>query len=364
VNTTDLPATAGASQPGAAMLQEIEQQAGLADTWARAGGYPVAAIADAVQAYAPDSIALIARGTSDNAAGYAKYLLEILGGYLVSSTSPSTMTLYGARPRPSRSLCIAVSQSGQSPDLVRTMAAYREAGSLGIAVTNHPGSPLAANADHVIDLAAGTERAVAATKTFTCELLALLDLATAICGTTPPDRAGIASAITSAITSATTSPAAMDVAVRALHQSMRTAGHLLVVSRGASTPVAHEGALKIMETVGLPALSYSAADLEHGPIAFVRRGTPVLVLDSMGPAANSLEPVITRLAALGADIVQVGSAQPIAGVRAHVTVQELDPLAAPIAEAIPLQLLAYRLATSAGRDPDSPQGLSKVTLTR
>ena len=97
--------------PGARMLDEIHQQAHLAQSWADAGGYQVGAIADAVAAYAPTSVTLIARGTSDNAAGYAKYLFEIMGGYVVSSASPSTMTLYGARPRASRSACIAVSQS-------------------------------------------------------------------------------------------------------------------------------------------------------------------------------------------------------------------------------------------------------------
>jgi len=391
------------------MLAEIHQQANLAQVWAQ-GGYPVQDVADAVAAFAPQSIALVARGTSDNAAGYAKYLLEILGGYLVSSTSPSTMTLYGARPRPARTLCIAVSQSGQSPDLIRAMAAFRAVGSLGIVVTNDPSSPLASEADHVIDLAAGMEQAVAATKTFTCSLLALLDLATAICGATPPDRASIASAIQSAIQptiqptipSADTSPilpvsgqhlthAADPSSIRSAHQSlehvadpsstrsahqslahaadligqaMRAAGHLLVVSRGASTPIAHEGALKIMETVGLPALSYSAADLEHGPIACVHPGTPVIATDSVGPATHSLHPVIRRLIDRGAVVVQVGSAEPVPGVQGYVPVGRLDPLAAPIAEAIPMQLLAYHLATAAGRDPDRPEGLSKVTLTQ
>lgn len=346
--------------PGARMLDEIHQQAHLAQSWADAGGYRVGAIADAVAAYAPTSVTLIARGTSDNAAGYAKYLFEIMGGYVVSSASPSTMTLYGARPRASRSACIAVSQSGQSPDLVRSLAAFREAGHLGIVLTNDPASPLAAQADHVVDLAAGTEQAVAATKTFTCELLALLDLASAICAVPPPDRARIASAIASA----TDMTKPINTAARLLHDSMNRAGHLLVVSRGPSTPIAHEGALKIMETVGLPALSYSAADLEHGPIAFVRAGTPVIVVDSVGPTADSLSELIDRLVQLKADVVQVGSAEQHPGVSAHVPVQRLDPLATPIAEAIPLQLLAHRLATDSGRDPDQPRGLSKVTLTR
>jgi len=118
-----------------------------------------------------------------------------------------------------------------------------------------------------------------------------------------------------------------------------------------------------METVGLPALSYSTADLEHGPIACVQPGTPILVVDSAGPAAHSMEPVITRLLSRGAQVVQVGSADPVAGVGAHIRLPRLDPLAAPIVEAIPLQLLAYRLATAFGRDPDQPEGLTKVTRT-
>ncbi|MBU6244076.1 MAG: SIS domain-containing protein [Actinomycetales bacterium] len=351
------------SQPsapaGTVMLDEIRQQARLAADWAGAGGYRVDHIAHAVASYAPASVTLIARGTSDNAAGYAKYLLEIMGGYVVSSASPSAVTLYGAKPRQARSLCIAVSQSGQSPDLLRAMSAMREAGSLGIAVTNDPAAPLAVQADFVVDLAAGVEHAVAATKTFTCELLALLDLATAICGTQAPERAGIAGAIASVIAP----HADLDDAARLLGSALASAGHLLVVSRGASTPIAHEGALKIMETVGLPALSYSAADLEHGPIACVHAGTPVIVIDSAGPAAGSLAHVIARLVDLGAEVIQVGSGDAAPGIRAHIPVPRLDPLVAPIAEAIPLQLLAHRLATAMGHDPDQPPGLTKVTRT-
>lgn len=114
--------------------------------------------------------------------------------------------------------------------------------------------------------------------------------------------------------------------------ALASAGHLLVVSRGASTPIAHEGALKIMETVRLPALSYSAADLEHGPIACVRDGTPVIVIDSAGPAAGSLSHVISRLVDLGAEV-------------------------------IPMQLMAHQLSTGIGNDPDQPPGLTKVTRT-
>lgn len=344
---------------GTAMLDEIRQQGRLAAEWASSGGYPVSHIADAAAAYAPASVTLIARGTSDNAAGYAKYLLEIMGGYVVSSASPSAFTLYGARPRRARSLCIAVSQSGQSPDLLRALSAMRDAGSLGIAVTNDPGSPLALQADYVIDLAAGVEHAVAATKTFTCELLALLDLATAICGTQPPDRASVASAIASAIAPHAT----FGDAASTLGAALATAGHLLVVSRGASTPIAHEAALKIMETAGLPALSYSAADLEHGPIACVHQGTPAIVIDSAGPAAGSLTHVIARLVDLGAEVIQVGSGDAVPGIRAHIRVPRIDPLVSPIAEAIPLQLLAHRLATALGHDPDQPPGLTKVTRT-
>jgi len=344
------------------MLREIDQQVGLAHAWAESGGYPVADIVQDVRAFDPTSIALIARGTSDNAASYAKYLLEIMGGYLVSSTSPSTMTLYGARPRPSRSLCIAVSQSGRSPDLVKTLESFHSAGSLCIAVTNDPDSPLAAQADHVIDLGAGIEQAVAATKTFTCELLALLDLASGICNVPTVDRPALAEAISDAASPSLAT--AITDATAVLAPAMQAAGHLLVISRGASTPIAHEGALKIMETVGLPALSYSTADLEHGPIAYVGRRTPILVIDSIGPAAKSLETVVTRLIDLGAEIVQVGSASSVPGVRVHMPIRDLAPLISPIAEAVPLQRLAHRLAIDVGRNPDRPTGLSKVTLTQ
>ena len=343
------------------MLDEIDQQAGLARAWAEQGGFPISDIAQAIVAYQPTSITLIGRGTSDNATGYAKYLLEILGGYVVSSASPSTVTLYGARPRPSRSACIAVSQSGQSPDLVRMLQAMKAAGSLAIALTNDPASPLARQADHVIDLGAGPERAVAATKTFMCELLALLDLCEAVCGVQSPSRAAIATAVEHAVHDVQGLQAGP--AVDVLRTGLERAGHLIVISRGVSTPIAYEGALKIMETTARPALRYSAADFEHGPIACVHPGTPVIVVDSSGPAQPALTPVITRLVDIGAEIVQVGSAPPHAGVRAHVRVDALDALVAPIAEIVPLQGLAHALSTSLGLDPDRPAGLSKITRT-
>lgn len=345
---------------GEVMLAEIREQGGLTARWAAMGGYDVTAACRSASELQPDSIVLVARGTSDNAADLARGLLEILGGFTVASASPSSITLYGTRPRPGRRLCVAISQSGQSPDLIACTEAIRASGALAIVITNDPASPLAAVADHLIPVDVGVEQAVAATKTFLGEALALHDLATGLSGVQSADRPRLSAAISAVLDDAEGPIAdAIDLVLPALHDR----GHLVTLGRGLTTPIAREGALKIMETTGFPALGYSAADFEHGPVAIVREGTPVIAVSGPGEPAASLGLLTERLAALGACIVGIGPT-PLPGISAWIRVHDCGPTLTPLACVIPLQLLTHRLALALGRNPDQPRGLTKVTRTR
>ncbi|WP_189170629.1 SIS domain-containing protein [Pilimelia anulata] len=321
------------------MAAEIaEQPAALARLLAAAG--EVREVAAAVSRRRPRFVLLAARGSSDHAALYAKYLAEIRLALPAGLASPSVTTLYGARQDLADVLFVAVSQSGGSPDLVDSTDAARRSGALTVAVTNDPGSPLAGVAELVVPLHAGEERAVAATKTYTAELLALYLL---LGGPDAPRRAA----------------ALPDAARRALDESpaagadrYRYADRLIIVGRGYSYPTAREGALKLMETSYLAAQAFSAADLAHGPVAMADAAVPVIAVVPGGPAAASVGELVARLRAGGTDVLTLRAADGVA--------DELRP----VLEILPLQRLAWKLALDRGGDPDRPRGLAKVTRTR
>ena len=334
---------------GALMAAEIaEQPAVLAGLLAHGSG-PIADAATRITTRRPRFVLVAARGTSDHAALYAKYLVEVRLGLPAGLVSPSTMTLYGARPELADVLFIAVSQSGESPDLVDSLTAARDCGALTVAVTNNAASPLAVAADIHLDVRAGPERAVAATKTYTAELLALylLVVGTASGDVTAADAVPDRAAATLTLEGA---PAAA--------QRYRFADRLVTTARGYSYPTAREAALKLMETSYLAAQAFSGADLLHGPMAMVDSRVPVIAVMSPGRGRAAMAPVVERLRASGADVLTVGTEDglPLAS---RGIAEELIP----ILEILPLQQLAWRLALDRGGDPDHPRGLSKITET-
>lgn len=320
---------------------------------------PIAAVAARIAARQPRHVVLTARGTSDHAALYAAYLAEIRLGLPAGLASPSVVTLFGARPDLSQALVVGVSQSGASPDLVEVVRAARQAGALTVAVTNHPGSELVAAAELSVDVSAGVERAVAATKSYTAELLALLMLFEGVRagGALPPgERASIAvlpelAALTLADRSATE-----------LADRYRFADRIVTTGRGYAYPTAREAALKLMETSYLAALAFSGADLLHGPLAMTNPDVPVLALVGDGPGGRAMREVLARLGERRADVVAVGPS-PVPGAAAQLRVPALDERHAPMLDILPLQQLALALALARGEDPDAPRGLDKVTST-
>jgi glucosamine--fructose-6-phosphate aminotransferase (isomerizing) len=241
-------------------------------------------------------------------------------------------------------LFVAVSQSGESPDLVESVEVARHCGALTIAVTNNPASALAGAAAHHVDVHAGAEQAVAATKTYTAQLLALYLLLVGGDAAAVPDAA----ARTLAEAAVAHEAAARFVPVE----------RLVTTARGFSYPTAREGALKLMETSYVAAQAFSGADLLHGPMAMLGPDVPVIAVTTPGRGARAMAPVLDRLAADGVDVLHVGASDGL-----PVAMDGVDETLAPILEIIPLQQLAWRLALARGGDPDRPRGLSKVTQT-
>jgi glucosamine--fructose-6-phosphate aminotransferase (isomerizing) len=326
------------------MAAEIAQQPDVLARLLRDGSEEIAAVRARIRAHAPRFVILAARGTSDHAALYAKYLVEVGLQLPAGLASPSTLTLYGARPDLRDVLFVAVSQSGSSPDLVASVAAARDCGALTVAVTNRPESPLAGAAQHQVDIRAGQEQAVAATKTYTAQLLALYLLLVG----------GDASALPDAAARTLDATEHSEAAA----SRYRYAERLVTTARGYSYATAREAALKLMETSYLPAQAFSGADLLHGPLAVIDRETPVIAIVSPGPGGAAMSPVVERLATAGADVLTVGSAAALP-VWSEGVAEELLPLV----EILPLQRLAWRMALDRGLDPDRPRGLSKVTET-
>jgi glucosamine--fructose-6-phosphate aminotransferase (isomerizing) len=327
------------------MAAEIAEQPAVLAGLLSEGGAEIAALRARIAAFGPRFVLIAARGTSDHAALYAKYLVEVRLQLPAGLVSPSTLTLYGSRPELSNVLFLAISQSGGSPDLVGSVEAARSCGAMTVAVTNHPSSALAAAAAHHVDIRAGRELAVAATKTYTAELLALYLL---LCG-------GNAAAVPEA---ADRTLAGAPLAYAAAER-YRSAQRLVTIARGFSYPTAREAALKVMETSYLSAQAFSGADLLHGPFAMIGPDLPVIAIVTPGVGGTAMQPVLARLEAAGADLLRVGAESGGLPVAVAGVAEELHPLL----EILPLQQLAWRLALDRGGDPDRPRGLSKVTKT-
>ncbi|MEP6852248.1 MAG: SIS domain-containing protein [bacterium] len=344
--------TAPTPKRGSLMAAEVAEQPAVLGRLLTEGAADIAAVRGQIGRRAPRFVLIAARGTSDHAGLYGKYLAEIRMGLPAGLASPSTMTVYGSRPDLSDVLFLAISQSGGSPDLVDSVAAARSCGALTVAVTNNVDSPLATAAELEIDVRAGHERAVAATKSYTAELLALYLL---LAGGDPGGQgaAESAAALPDAAAATLAGSAAITAAAR-----YRFVDHLVTTARGYSYPTAREAALKLMETSYLGAQAFSGADLLHGPMAMIGPDVPVLAVTSAGRGGAAMAPVLDRLQQIGADVLQIGPPSGLPLVTEGVPEELL-----PVLEILPLQQLAWRLALDRGGDPDAPRGLSKVTET-
>lgn len=301
----------------------------------------------------PAGIVLIARGSSDHAAVYGRYVLEVASRRPVALAAPSLHTLYRATVDYEGYLAVAVSQSGQTPEIVTVLERAASGGARTVAITNDGASPLARAADATIELGAGKERAVPATKTFTAQVAAFAILAEALGHV--PWTGHDWEALPGSIRRVLGDEEPPSLVARAIGD----AAGLLTVGRGYLFSIALEAALKLKETTGILAQGYSAADLRHGAIAVVERGFPVLAFTARGPAEQDMAALVGELETRGAKVFQVaeeGGNLPVASGIA-------EPLQA-IPMAVRGQQVAHALARHRGLDPDAPPGLSKVTMTR
>lgn len=312
-------------------------------------------IAGRVRAAAPRFALLCARGTSDHAALYLKYLLEIKLAIPVGLVSPSTYTAYGARPKLDDVLWVSVSQSGGSPDLVDSTVAARAGGALTIAVTNAPSSPLATASEFHIDVQSGPEKAVAATKSYTSQLMALYLLADAWAG----GDASLARTVPEYAQQVVDANGGARVASR-----YRFVTKIVTTGRGYAYPTAREAALKLMETCYLSAHPFSSADLMHGPLAMIDDTHPVIAIVPEGIGGEAIQPVLDRLRQNNADVLIVGDPNRAAGAAEVIALPTgIAEEVSPIIQIIPLQQLARSMSVARGYDPDAPRGLLKVTET-
>jgi glutamine---fructose-6-phosphate transaminase (isomerizing) len=301
----------------------------------------------------PAVIVTIARGSSDHAATYLKYAIELTAGIPVASLGPSIASIYHAPLRLDRAACLAISQSGQSPDILALAARVRAAGAFTIALTNAIGSPLAAAANLAVALNAGPEKSVAATKSFVTSIVAGL----AILAHWREDMA--LHAALAALPGQFEQAMATDWS--ALANALMTANSLFVLGRGPAHAIANEAALKFKETCGLHAEAYSGAEILHGPAALVRRGFPVIALIARDSAEPAMAATVSRLAAQGGKVFASSTAA--TGAELLPFVATGHSLTDPLALIVSFYAFIERLARQRGFNPDSPPDLSKITKT-
>ncbi|WP_246543397.1 SIS domain-containing protein [Novosphingobium profundi] len=319
-----------------------------------ANGEVLAKLGEDLRANPPALVVTCARGSSDHAATYGKYLIETMVGVPVSSAALSVASVYAAAPVPGNALLIAISQSGRSPDLIATAQAYKDAGARVVALVNDETSPLAAMADVLLPLKAGPERSVAATKSYIAALVGLAALA----GHWAKDAALLGAL--------ETLPEGLVQALRrepfGLVQLLGSATNLFVIGRGYGFAVAQEAALKLKETCGLHAEGFSAAEVRHGPMAIVNAGFPVVAFAGSDASGASVREAAGEFAARDAAVRQLDAlsdetGQSFAALAGHPALEPILMIQAFYPEANDLSL-------ARGFNPDAPAHLRKVTETR
>jgi glutamine---fructose-6-phosphate transaminase (isomerizing) len=308
----------------------------------------------------PRLVVLVARGTSDNAAQFGRYLIEITTGIPVSLAAPSVHTIYGARMNYKDALVVALSQSGESTDTNEVLEEARKAGAVTVGISNQARSALTGIAEHLFLVRAGREKSVAATKTYTGQLMILYLLAYSL-------GAKIRIADLEAIPDLAGSALTLEAEVGAMAERYRFMHHAAVVGRGLNYASAFEFALKLMETSYIVAERFSSADFLHGPIAMIEPNFPVFLFTPSGPTWPSMQEMLTRLRDLKAETVVITDRRNLAAANLASRVisipARIAEIYSPIPYIIPAQLFAAALALEKNLDPDRPRALSKITRT-
>ena len=339
--------------PSSLMRREVQEIPDAVERLLHAGG-GIAAAAAELRALDPALALTVARGSSDHVCTYFKYAAELLAGLPVASIGPSVASIYGAKLRLDRGVCVAVSQSGRSPDIVAMARAARRDSALTLAVTNDPEAPLAESCAHVLDIHAGEERSVAATKTFVTSAVACLLLLAE-----RREDAELRAAL-HALPEALARAAAIEWPE--VQAAIGASGSLFTLGRGPALAVSNEAALKFKETCRLHAESYSSAEVLHGPVSIVEEGFPVLCFVAADAAEAGMREVADQLADKGARVFVASSPASRAARVEHV--RTAHALTDPLALIVSFYAMVERVAVARGIDPDVPRHLRKVTETR
>jgi len=349
------------------MIREIEQQPETLERTFRQELGRVERFRRRMERRRPSLVVLAARGTSDNAALFGRYLLEMTTGILVSLAAPSVLTLYRASLRWEGVLAVGISQSGESTDTNLFLEAARKGGALTVGITNSPSSSITRVADEIFLVRAGKERSVAATKTYTGQLLMMYLLAYALGAPLDPRRL-------ERLPAAAARALRLKDSIAQLAERYRYMDHAVVVGRGLNYANAFEFGLKMMETCYVVAERFSGADFLHGPIALVERAFPAFLFAPPGPTWPSTRAMLEKLRALEAETIVISDPSNEASfsyatrsIRVPGPLPAAGKLAAdlftPIPYIIPAQLFAAMLAGQKGLNPDRPRTLTKITKT-
>ena len=313
----------------------------------------------AAQLPAFDYVLIAARGSSDHAATYAKYAWTTLAGYPVALAAPSILTMYKAAPRLAGALVVGISQSGQSPDIIEVLEEGKRQGRPTLAITNEGASPLAVMADHVVELHAGPEQSVAATKTYTAQLAVMALFAAALSG--DPQHLGALQQLPGAI--GVTLRFTPEIAQRV--ERYRYMDRCVIIGRGYNYATSFELALKLKELTYVMATAYSSADFRHGPIATIETGLPVFLVMPAGATFDDMLNLAGELLQRSAELLVISeSRQALSLARIALPIAPGVPeWLSPLTAIIPGQLFALHLALAKGLNPDVPRGLQKVTRT-
>ena len=338
------------------MLQEISEQPEVLERTIAAEREKLVKIGDFLRQKDIDLIVLVARGSSDNASLFGRYLLEVTTGIPVSLAAPSVYTLYNAKMRLKRAVVVGVSQSGEGDDINHVLESAKDNGAFTLAITNESESTMAGIADETLLIHAGREKSVAATKTYTGQMLHFYMLASVV-GDKRIDYHKIPDLTSKALE--------LKVEVEELVQRYAFMENCVVVGRGMNYGNSYELALKLMETCYVIAERFSSADFFHGPLAVVERRFPVILFAPSGVTKKSNVDLIHRLNELNADSLSITNDDEVAGLssRSIRMSAELDEFLSPIPFIIPAQLFAAYLAEAKGLNPDAPRSLAKVTKT-
>ena len=343
------------------LREEIFEQPAILRQWLETQFDNAQHIARAIRRRDIDFVFLAARGTSDHAGVYAQYLWGSVNRLPVAFAAPSLFTLYQGWPRLRHALVVGVSQSGQSPDVVSVLDEGRRQGALTLAITNDPSSPLAQAAEFTIDVHAGEEKAVAATKTYTAQLMAIAALSAAM--TEDGDHLAALRRVPDTVEQSL----ALDGEAQRIAETHRALAQCVVLGRGYNYATAQEWALKLKELAYVFADPYSVADFQHGPMAIVERGFPVLAIAPCGAVLADLLTLLRRLRdEREAQLFVLSDSDEAIGL-GHFALRlpaDVPEWLTPIVSIVPAQLYCYHLTRAKGYDTEAPRIIRKVTLTR